>query len=571
MSDTLNALQEANRSSSVLNAIANPAQVNPLSAMSAGVTAAGNVYKLRDMQAQQAWGQILQQSTDENGNVDYQKAQGLAAKNPIAAMGMMSALKDTSGLRGQQIVQAGGLDTLTSGLAASAIADSSDENLAAIRARGVAAGMPASALAEIDRIAALPKDQRKLEAWKHLSGQMGASYNLGVGGFPTPTVTQFGGTSAPVTIQPGTPYGPPTMTVGGGVAHTQDPATYYVPQESPILYDANGQVTTDPTKAVRKVDRVVPRGPAMGAPPPGSVGGPPSGGGPPAAAPPGALPPGAPPPPPGTRLQGGRFVAPAPAPNAAPPPAPSQPPAAGVVTGLLTGPEVDAATQHASDARAKSLGYQRDIQPIEGAITALSGADTGRASETLNNIRANIQDITPSFLQRMLPTSLTDPEARKAFEEANKYLTQMQLQAPGGARSDVGSATAGAATPSVHISNAAAREVALAVLAQRRLEQSGTLLFNQSGKPGAEFDRHMGAWNTQADPRAFIVDKMTPDERAAYVKGLGGTDTPAYKQYKKSYQDGVAAGVIPPPPAPQKQSFLAPPPGPVANPLQITG
>jgi hypothetical protein len=244
-------------------------------------------------------------------------------------------------------------------------------------------------------------------------------------------------------------------------------------------------------------------------------------------------------PPPGTGAGGGGGAGGATQPS----PPTTRPP---IVTAPPQGQpeELDAAAKHAGDARARTLTYSRDIQPIEGAITNLAGADTGKASETLNSIRATVQDLAPGFLQRMLPSSVTDPKTRQAFEEANKYLTQMQLAAPGGSRSDAGASAAGAATPSVHISNAAAREVAIAILAQRRMEQAGTLLFNQSGKTIGEFDRHMGQWNTQADPRAFVVDKMTPAERADYVKSLGGTDTPAYKRYRQSARDAIDSGVM---------------------------
>ncbi len=192
------------------------------------------------------------------------------------------------------------------------------------------------------------------------------------------------------------------------------------------------------------------------------------------------------------------------------------------------------------------------MQPIEGVITALSGADTGKGSEILNSIRGSVQDIAPSFLQRMMPAGVMDTERRKAFDEAMKYSTQMQLAAPGGSRSNEGSATAGAATPGTHIGNAAALELARAALAQRRLEQVGTLLFNQSGKGAGQYDKHVGSWATSVDPMGLVVDKMSQEQRAAYVRSIGGATlpngkpNPAYERYKQSYQDAVDSGVMAP-------------------------
>ncbi len=573
MSDTLNALQTANRTSSVLQSIANPAQVNPLAATQAGISAASSEYDLASKQATLAAGQAYQAAINpQTGEFDpNEMRRQLAARGP-AAMAAGAALLNTQNISSDQLKQnldkARWVNSTSGALLQSG--DFSDAAMLGALHNGVAGGI--LTLPEAQRqLATMPPDAAGRQRWLQEHQDTSASFAEQMQqrfGTRENIVTPQGTYNTP--IPPPRANAPTIVTPHGPTPGATTTATVPFDDQGIIPMDANGVPQRTPkywgptTVPVTAVPGVPPGGPPQTMPAPG-------GPRPAATPPPTALPPNAPPPLPGQRLVNGRFQqppAPAQPPAAQQPPAPQQPP---VRQQPPQGQpdEVAAAVQHAGDARAKTLTYQRDIQPIEGAITALSGADTGRASETLNSLRANIQDITPAFLQRMLPTSLTDPAARKAFEEANKYLTQMQLQAPGGARSDVGAAAAGAATPSVHISNAAAREVALAVLAQRRLEQSGTLLFNQSGKSGAEFDRHMGAWNTQADPRAFIVDKMTSDERAAYVKGLGGTDTPAYQQYKKSYQDGVAAGVIPPPVARQKQSFLTPPES-VSNPLQMT-
>jgi hypothetical protein len=203
------------------------------------------------------------------------------------------------------------------------------------------------------------------------------------------------------------------------------------------------------------------------------------------------------------------------------------------------------AAAHAVAAREAANSYQTRIQPVEGALTALAGADTGKGGEVLNTIRAYVQDVSPAFIQRMLPSSLTDQAARTAYDEAVKYTTGMAINAPGGARSNAGQEAAGAATPSVHISNEAARLVTRAILAQLRMQQTATLLFNNSRQPAANYDRFTNSWMTGVDPRAFAADKMTNEERAAMVKDMGGVRSAAYARFKKSYKDGIDAGVIP--------------------------
>lgn len=102
----LNDFGNALRSGNLVSALANPAVANPLGAYFGAARGANEVWTARQAQAQDAWGQALQQATDENGNVDYPKAQAIAARmGPIATMGMMAGLKGASELAGQQQAQ----------------------------------------------------------------------------------------------------------------------------------------------------------------------------------------------------------------------------------------------------------------------------------------------------------------------------------------------------------------------------------------------------------------------------------------------------------------------------------
>jgi hypothetical protein len=203
-----------------------------------------------------------------------------------------------------------------------------------------------------------------------------------------------------------------------------------------------------------------------------------------------------------------------------------------------------AATQHAQAARAKAGDYQATVFPINGAIEALSGADTGKGAELLNNIRGYLGDTPLKYVAGFLPSSLSDQAKRTLYDEASKYTTGMAIGGPGGSRSNEGQAASVAANPNVHISNTAALAVAKSVLAQRRMEQAGTLAFDRSGAPDAQYLRFMDRWNTDQDPHAFAADKMTADERAKLVASMGGTKSAAYQKFRRSFQEGVDSGVI---------------------------
>lgn len=205
--------------------------------------------------------------------------------------------------------------------------------------------------------------------------------------------------------------------------------------------------------------------------------------------------------------------------------------------------EMQGSTAHAVAARDRANSYQANIYPVEGAITALQGADTGKGGEVLNNIRGLLGDTPLKYVSSFLPSTLSDQEKRTLYDEANKYTTGMALAAPGGTRSNAGEAAQAAANPNVHISNPAALAVSKSILAQKRMEQAGTLAFNKTGQPGSNYDTFMNTWATDQDPRGFLADRMKPAERAAMVKEMGGIKSAAYQRFKASYLAGVDAKV----------------------------
>jgi hypothetical protein len=220
---------------------------------------------------------------------------------------------------------------------------------------------------------------------------------------------------------------------------------------------------------------------------------------------------------------------------------------------LGTSEEIAAAAEHAGRARERANNYQSTIFPIEGAIDALSKADTGKGGEILQSIRAYAGDTPLKYITDFLPASLSDQDKRIAYDEAQKFTTGMALGGPGGSRSDLGTETSKEANPNLHISNPAAIAISKSILAQRRMEQAGILTFNHAKDangnplPVGQYDQFMNDWATRQDPRAYAVDKMSDDDRAALVAKMGGTKSPAYQKFKASVQAAINTGVIPNP------------------------
>src|SRR5215469_2459096 len=335
MSDSLNALSDAIRSGNVLEGIMHPATVNPLAALSDATTVAGRIYQLRDQQAQEAWGNALQQATDpQSGVVDFPKAQRIAASmGPIAQMGMAKNLQNTSNIMGQQLEQTARHMSNIGAAALTLVRQPTDDNLEMVRQDMYRSGYPKDRVdQEIDSVKG--KGPAVIQQWAYNHGlaamslaQPGAALGRAAG---ETTMGAFGGTSAPQTIIQGTPGTPPQVIVGGGIGHSQSPDAYFRPQDTVQGYNAQNQpVSSNDPSAVRWEKRAVAAGPVMGATPPGSLGAPGGGtsGGATTAAPP--------PPPPNTQLKGGYQPRPV-----AQPPAPTPPtPTAGVPTAAPTGAE----------------------------------------------------------------------------------------------------------------------------------------------------------------------------------------------------------------------------------------
>ena len=221
MADLQNLLDDSH-DSSVLGAIAHPAQVNVLGAYGAAADTAGKIYGIQDMQAQKAWGNALQQSVGPDGTVDYDKARTIAAADPLATMGMMKGLSGSAELARSQQTQGANAN----GLMVNAISAALKGDDAGLHDR-VAAGMqqlidagavprgrgmtaltrlpndPAALRAHLEqqRISLLPPEMQQ-------AGIYGTRPQISTGGgteFPVvpPISTGQSGPSVPNTLSPG--------------------------------------------------------------------------------------------------------------------------------------------------------------------------------------------------------------------------------------------------------------------------------------------------------------------------------------------------------------------------------
>lgn len=493
-------------------------QYNPVQAMGNALNVASKVYDLRSQQAQQAIGSILQQATDQNGNVDYEKAGQLAAQaGPVVQMGMQSYLQNASVMRGQQLAQ--GLNRNQAvGNAIIGALNGTDDGLHDRVVGG---------LQQLVSNGVMTQDQATRAALQLPSDAAGLRQRL----------TQLQTSLAPPDLQqqqisgrPITTTGPTGAVIGGtqnintgavtapqqaGLPQGPDPNARYAPQEYDVPLDANGNVTT-PDKAVRYQHVVGPRQNAPGFNLPQQQPTQPSSSS------------GAPPAPPGTTIRSPGFAQPRQqggntAPPAQPTPASSGQPGTPGGPALAGPPQGQPAQLQAdTEARNKDLAsipqQQTQLQNMKHAYDALSFITTGKGQEIPNSLFNTLQGFG------LLPQGAVNRVEK--YEEYKKYATQAIIQQGLLQGTDLGRQLASAANPSDMLSTAANRELlrnnigkAIQDMAPAAAEKDTT---NPAAASGYIGRKSKIASNT--DPRGFQWSLYSPDEQQKILADAAAAD-----------------------------------------------
>ena len=482
-----------------------------------------NNLALQDEQAKQEWGNVLARNTDASGVPNYAAARAEAARNPVAARGMMSGLQGSGGLITQQQQQAGThLDLIARG-SADLMMDPSDANVAAVRQRLVAAGLPQAEIdKEISYISSLDPKGRQAYAYQHQLGAIDAQHRLEQR-YGTPTQLQTGGAIQGATQSPQTgaiaPAGaavPMTLTPGEGEQRipTIDNNQYLPDGRTP---NPNyGQPITVPLRTQ------VPGAQGRPAAPPQA--------GQPSAAPVAA--PGA------TAPQGGAPGAPQResyvlGPDGKPqkvlvPTQPAPAPGGALPTALPPGADITikAANDAWATANTNANSYAQRSFPVAQALAlAKSGTlTTGAGASAINDIK--------SWLQTRAATFGVDAQtiANSNFQQLEKYLQQNVNAQPMASGSDARLASALTGNPSAHLNTLALVDVLKATQALQRMEQMAVLDFRARGEPNGQWNRFMSDWQTHHDPRAFVFDQMDADQQRKMVMGMTGPERASFQR-----------------------------------------
>jgi hypothetical protein len=554
---------------SVLEAIANPKVENPETALSTAATAAQTIYGVQEKQAQQAVGNILQQATDENGNVNYETAQRLAAQaGPVVQMGMSTFLKDASGLRGQQLTQ--GISRNTA--ANNAIIGALNGDDAGLHDRVVAGlqGLVTSGVYTQDeatrsalRLPTDPAQLRQRLAQIQTSLAPAELQQQQISGTPFrqtgPGGTTIGGTqdirTGAVSGQPGQQGLPQGLDPSQTAAYQQWLKTgrdYPDPANPTVMKHGTNETFLKDSGVPDQY--VYPGGaPATPGTQPGAAS--PLGTGrlPPALQNPNKPPATPAPAPVATPAPAPTPVAPAPAPfggytiggggapaaPAAPAPSPAAPASAPSPAGSgISGPtpaqkaaaagtekatELDIAAYKADQAAQPDV--QTSAQNLAHAYTAMSAlkSATGKGAAGINDLRSFAQTLG------ILPKEAVNEQ--RLFELVRKYTEREMINAAGGSTTDMGRRMQEQANAGTLLSESANVDIMRNDMG-KRLQ---TIAANKDHDPqsgGAGYLANRAKVADSTDPRGFVWDLYSPEEQAAINAEVAKNPTAADKLHK---------------------------------------
>lgn len=487
MGDSISDLIGASRNASIINDLANPPQVNALGSITRATEAARNVLALRSAKAQQAWGEALQAATDPNtGVVDYPRAQALAAKNTDATMGMASGLESSSARTNEQLERAHRLLGMTYGAIGGLSANATRADVMGVLARLKAVGAPG-----VDQeMAAVPQNEADIPAYVKQMNLAASSamdqFHTRVG---TPTTVVQGGQVV------GTTQAPPDEGAG-----LRPPSGVAIPLGmTPEQWNAPITGYRNPTTGQPELKTV---GQALteagvknpGAPAPGG-----------AAAPPAPAP------------KPGATAAPAPGAPAAIPPPPVP---------LAPRPDDEARWKASSDLYARdkeaTTNFQQRLFPLAQVWSILASGDvtTGQGAEALNRAKSFLMTAGSNLGFDMSKLSNV-----KDMDELAKYMQQYVNAQGMSGRSDQALASAISGNPSAHLNTLANREVVKPLIAMERMKQMAMKDFETSGggHPN-DYTRFLNDWQNDHDPRAFMFDMLTKEQRTKMVAGMTKED-----------------------------------------------
>lgn len=500
----------------------NSQQFNPLQALTQVTQLSGNMLQQQalgqQIGANRAASEAMQQAFDPaTGKVDYNKFAGVLSQDPRGAYNLPAIQGQIATQQNQQqdlqskkydlaLKNQNGFRTQLGSLMMKD--DLSPQDVVQVAASAVNNGVLTPEIASKE-LSTMPSDPGQLRAWvaQHYTSALSGEAQLKAMQPNMMTVNNGGATSI-------LPMSPMTGQIQGAPTVIQNTLTPGEASANVNVFDpGSGTMRT-----ITKAQQLAMQGgnPATGAMPVGAA---PAGSQPQAGG-----------------LGSGRLTQPAAAPAGAP--GLQAAPALGAATGADKAAGLSA-DQWGADHQTTNGTAQRVYQ-LQQALSGLQNTTTGKGSENLNDIKSYL--LTSGIGQKLG----IDPNKVASYDEANKYLTQYAISQASsmgqGTNEKLGAALTGNASTS--ISNLAAQDVVKANIGLERMKQAQTAAFDAAGLPPEQYAKWSAQWNKAVDPRVFISDQLTPQQRQDMASKMSPQQL---SNFRGQYNAAVQSGLIPDP------------------------
>lgn len=214
-----------------------------------------------------------------------------------------------------------------------------------------------------------------------------------------------------------------------------------------------------------------------------------------------------------------------------------------VPTGLPLGADTSTTTMQADLARARN--FSSDLFPWTQALSTMERLQSqGETFGPGSKGRQEVESFAYTLAPQIARWAGVDPNKIGDYAEVEKYLTQglQQRASSFGTHTDMQLATAASGSPNVHITDLAGIPLIKATIALRRMEQAQTLENAKLGGPN--YTANTAAWSANQDPRAYMIDMMSPDQIKQLQSSLKGADR---ARFNNSLRAAIASGVVTPP------------------------
>lgn len=210
---------------------------------------------------------------------------------------------------------------------------------------------------------------------------------------------------------------------------------------------------------------------------------------------------------------------------------------------------VEAANTAATGAAGAMNAFNSDMQDApqrifqrEKALEALDKTTTGPGREGRVQAGKTLAALLPEGWAQNIPG--VDPQSDQYFDEAKKYMTQAMIgraTGMGGAATADKLAAASSGSPNVTLANATAKDLVRTDIGLERMGMAMQSAWNSSGEPPQNFQKWTADWNKSVEPRAFILNNMTPEERQNLVSTMRPGEI---QKLRQTYDNAIQSGVI---------------------------